>query len=321
MNHTSQPLLSIIIVSYNTRAMTLDCLRTIYQQLPGELYDSEVWLVDNASHDGSAAAVCAAFPQVKLIANERNLGFGAANNLALKEARGKYLLLLNSDAFPLPGALETLCKYLHTHPAVGAVGPRLLNADGSLQASCWKFPSPARSWYESVGLAAALPNHRIFGDYYRWAHDEERRVDFVIGACLMLRREVYEQVGGFDEEFFLYAEETDWQKRMTQAGWPIVFLPSAQVTHLGGASGQSETARVNAYFYDGWDRFARKHHGPRGWLSMRTASALGSGARWLAFGALSFAPSRFVNARPQMQKQSALLRRQIAPWRPQKPLE
>ncbi len=315
----STPLLSVIIVSYNTRDMTLRCLETLQAQLRDELLNSEVWLVDNASRDGSAQAIREAFPTVNLIANTRNLGFGAANNLALEKARGRYLLLLNSDAFPVEGALETLCKYLREHPNVGAVGPRLLNADGSLQASCWKFPSPARSWFESVGLAAALPNHPKFGDYYRWAHDEERAVDFVIGACLLLRREVYEQVGGFDENFFLYAEETDWQKRMTQAGWSIVFLPDAQVTHLGGASGYNESARVNAYFYDGWDRFARKHHGTRGWLSMRAASALGSAARWLAFGALSLAPSRSKSARVQMKKQGALLKRQLSPWRPQSP--
>ena len=316
---TSAPLLSIIIVSYNTREMTLDCLRTLTQQLQGELSQSEIWLVDNASRDDSVQAIRNEFPDVNLIANARNLGFGAANNLALEKAHGKYLLLLNSDAFPLPGALQTLCKYLQEHPEVGAVGPRLLNADGSLQASCWKFPSPARSWFESVGLAAALPDHPIFGDYYRWAHDEERAVDFVIGACLLLRREVYEKIGGFDEEFFLYAEETDWQKRMTQAGWPIMFVPRAHVTHLGGASGQNEAARVNAYFYDGWDRFARKHHGPRGWFSMRAASASGSAARWLAFGALSLSPSRFKRARAQMKKQGALLKRQLSPWRPQQP--
>ena len=321
--HHSAPLLSIIIVSYNTRAMTLDCLRTLTEQLSGELQNSEIWLVDNASRDGSAQAIRDEFPAVNLIANARNLGFGAANNLALEKARGKYLLLLNSDAFPLNGALQTLCRYLQEHSEVGAVGPRLLNADGSLQASCWKFPSPSRSWFESVGLAAALPNHPTFGDYYRWAHDEERAVDFVIGACLLVRREVYEQVGGFDEDFFLYAEETDWQKRMTQAGWSIVFLPAAEVTHLGGASGQNsgsdEVARVNAYFYDGWDRFARKHHGTPGWLAMRAASASGSALRWLAFGALSLVPSRFRRARAQKAKQGALLKRQLSPWRPQKP--
>ena len=148
----TRPPLSIIIVSYNTRALTLDCLRTVTAQLHGELSQSEIWLVDNASRDGSAEAVAEEFPTVKLIANERNVGFGAANNQALQQARGKYLLLLNSDAFPLAGALETLCKYLQEHPQVGAVGPRLLNEDGTLQASCWKFPTPARSWFESVGF-------------------------------------------------------------------------------------------------------------------------------------------------------------------------
>jgi GT2 family glycosyltransferase len=234
--------------------------------------------------DNSASAIREAFPDVHLIENPRNAGFGAANNLALERARGKYFLLLNSDAFPLPGAIPSLLKYLKEHPEVGVVGPQLLNGDGSLQVSCWKFPSPARALFEALGLSALLPNHPLFGDYFRWAHDEERRVDFAIGAALLLRREVYEEVGGFDENFFLYAEETDWMKRMAQANWPVAFIPWAQVTHLGGASSDARAGQ-NPRFFEGQDRFIQKHFGARGLLAYRAANVIGALLRLGAFAA------------------------------------
>jgi GT2 family glycosyltransferase len=310
------PLLSVVIVSYNTRAMTLDCLRSLYDDIAG-LGDaqSEVFVVDNASHDGSAEAIREAFPQVQLIASNKNLGFGAANNLAMARARGEFFLLLNSDAFPLPGAIPTLLKYLQQHPNVGAVGPKLLNGDGSLQPSCWKFPAPRRAWAEALGLAALLPAHPVFGDYFRWAHDEERHVDFVVGACVLLRRAVYEQVGGFDENFFLYAEETDWMKRMEAAGWPIAFIPWAQVTHLGGASSDSKPG-VNPLFFDGQDRFVSKHFGPRGLASFRAANLLRASLRLLAFaakGVLARGEGRKL-ARLKMRQAAWLARRYACPF-------
>lgn len=305
---TSAPLLSVIIVSYNTRDMTLDCLRALYADLEGSSLGgarSEVWVVDNASKDGSVPAIRQAFAQVKRIENWENLGFGAANNRALEQARGQFLLLLNSDAFPLPGAVAALLKYLREHPEVGAVGPRLLNGDGSLQPSCWKFPGPARAWAEAVGLSALLPQHPVVGDYFRWAHDTERRVDFVVGAAVLLRREVYEAVGGFDESFFLYAEETDWMKRMAQANWPIVFVPQAQVTHLGGASGASKPGQ-NPLFFEGQDRFVAKHFGARGLALFRAANLVRALVRLLAFA------GRSLVARGEGKHRARLKMRQAA---------
>ena len=282
-----RPLISAIIVSYNTREMTLECLRTLETELRG--CDTEIFLVDNASHDGSAEAVRAAFPRVRVIANAVNTGFGAANNRAMQEARGRYYLLLNSDAFPLPGALGKLVEYLQEHPAVGVVGPRLLNADGSMQLSCFRFPTPRQTWCENLWLSSLFPQHPVLGNYRRWPHDRERLVDWVGGACMLLRREVVEEVGGFDERFFLYAEETDWQRRMRDAGWEIAFTPTSVVTHLGGASGASTKARTNRHFFDSLDRYERKHHGLTGLVSLRAAMIAGCGLRailwtltWLA---------------------------------------
>jgi GT2 family glycosyltransferase len=273
----SRPALSVIVISYNTRGMTLSCLRTLGVELHGS--DAEILLVDNASHDGSVDAVRTAFPHVRVIASATNVGFGAANNLAMKAARGRFFLLLNSDAFPKPGAVAALMQYLETHPKVGAVGPRLLNEDGSMQLSCFRFPTPRQAWFENLWISSLFPTHAVLGNYRRWAHDSERLVDWIGGACMLVRREVVEQVGGFDERFFLYAEETDWQRRMRDGGWEIAFTPLVEVTHLGGASGASTKTETNRHFFDSLDRYERKHHGLAGLLSLRGAMIAGCGMR------------------------------------------
>ena len=306
--------LSVIIVSYNTREMTLECLRVLMPELAG--FSFEIFLVDNASSDGSVPAVRAAFPQVQCIENPQNSGFGAANNLAMKEARGEFLLLLNSDAFPKPGAIAHLVNCLQTHPEAGAAGPRLLNADGSLQLSCFKFPTPLRCWMENLWLSAALPRHPIIGDYRLWPHDTERQVDSVIGACMLVRRSVYQQVGGFDERFFMYSEETDWQWRMQKAGWGVVFTPASEVTHLAGASGASEKPQISRYFFESLDWYVRKHHGLSGLISVRLAMVIGCGLRALLWSAVMLAqPRRRDLARAKASLLGWLVVRQATKWR------
>ena len=303
-----------VIISYNTRQMTLDCLQTLFADL--KPIAADVWVVDNASQDGSAEAIRAAFPQVKLIENPKNAGFGAANNLALQSAQGEFLLLLNSDAFVQPGAVAALTAYLKAHPAAGIIGPRLLNADGSLQRSCYRFPSPGRAWLENLGLSSLLARHPVFGDYSRWAHDTDRSVEWIIGACLLVRREAYAQAGGFDEAFFMYQEETDWQRRVHNRGWDIAFTPTASVTHLGGASGTSEQAKINAHFFDSLDYYIRKHHGLAGLISLRLAMIVGSAARTLAWGGIAAAfPRRRTAAQAKTRLQAWLCVRQATRWR------
>lgn len=306
--------ISVIIISYNTRQMTLDCLRALEADLKDA--PAEIWVVDNASRDGSAEAIRAAFPQVRLIENPRNAGFGAANNLALRQAEGEFLLLLNSDAFVHPGAVAALAQYLRAHPRVGLVGPRLLNRDGSVQQSCYRYPSPLRAWMENLGIASLLSRHPVFGDYRRWAHETERSVEWVIGACLLVRREAYEQAGGFDEDFFMYQEETDWQRRLRDGGWEIAFTSAAQVTHLGGASGAAEQSRINAHFFDSLDYYTRKHHGLRGLVSLRLAMIVGAALRTLVWAAVAAAvPKRRDAARAKTRLQAWLCIRQATQWR------
>jgi hypothetical protein len=304
--------ISVIIVSYNTREMTLRCLGTLEGALGG--IPSEIWVVDNASTDGSAAGIRLRFPKVRLIESPVNAGFGAANNLAMRKASGRYFLLLNSDAFPEPGAIRALLEYLQSHPKVAMAGPRLLNEDGSLQVSCFKFPSPLRAWLENLWISAAFPHHPVVGDYRFWRHDSERTVDFLIGACILLPREAFERTGGFDEQFFMYSEETDWQRRIRDLGWEIAFTPAARVTHLGGASGATDPKRISRYFMESLDRYELKHHGVAGLVFFRCAMIIGCALRAILWGALSLLPARRSSALAKMWGHLSLTRRQATHW-------
>jgi GT2 family glycosyltransferase len=318
--HDAHPALSVIIVSYNTRLVTLDCLRALSADLGtgaapnGLSISAEVFVVDNASTDGSVDAIRERFPDVHVIVNDQNLGFGAANNRTMRLARGEFFLLLNSDAFVQPGAVATLVQKLRSSPRVGVVGPRLLNRDGSLQVSCYRFPSPFRAWVENLWISAAFPHHPIVGDYRCWPHDVPREVDWVIGACMLARREVVEQVGGFDEHFFMYAEESDWQRRIRDAGWKVAFTPDAEVTHLGGASGTTGKPAINRHFFESLDYYERKHHGLLGLLSLRAAMSVGCFLRFWLWISTAIIPRYRAIARGKIRLHALLLMRQLTCW-------
>ncbi len=263
-----KPVLSVVLVSFNTCQLTLDCLSSL---MPSLSPSDEIFVVDNASKDGSVEAIRRLYPMVHVIANQRNLGYGAANNLAFRECSGEYILLLNTDTLVQLGALQAMKDVLIRDKSVAAVGCRLENWDGSLQRSCWSFPSPFQAWSEALGInRIGIPR-----DWHRWAHDVEQDVDFVIGAAMMVRAQVVKETGGFDEDFFLYAEETDWQLRMKKSGWKIRFTPDGTVTHLGGASGATMKQKQIVEFCRSNARFVRKHYGQIGLLSVRIAKILG----------------------------------------------
>jgi GT2 family glycosyltransferase len=304
---------SAIVVSYNTRQMTIDCLRSLYADL-GDL-SAEVFVVDNASTDGSADAIREQFPSVHLIANRENRGFGAANNQAMSICRGDTILLLNSDAFPRPGAVSAMLRTLKDHPQAAVAGPRLLNADGSLQTSCYRFPSPLQAWLENLWISRLLKSHPRIGDYRYWAHDSVRDVDWLIGACMLIRREAYEQLGGFDERFFMYAEETDWQKRMRSTGWQILFTPEAQVVHLGGASGKDDRVKISNEFFRSLDTYTIKHHRILGLLSLRMAMVIGCSIRAILWAIMAVAaPNRRSHALAKLRQRLWLVWRQMTCW-------
>jgi GT2 family glycosyltransferase len=222
--------LSIVIVSYNTRDMLRACLCAL--PAATERLRTETFVVDNASSDDSAAMVAAEFPEVRLVANNANVGFTHANNQALTLSTGRYVLLLNPDTEAEPGSLTTLVHFLDTHADAGACGPKLLNSDGSLQPNGRRFPTPWREFLIVSGLRnlnrAGFDRALEFG---RDDFDTECEVDQVLGACLLVRRVVMEQVGMLDEDFFMFYEETEWCWRIRRAGWKIFYVPQARVVH------------------------------------------------------------------------------------------
>jgi N-acetylglucosaminyl-diphospho-decaprenol L-rhamnosyltransferase len=253
--------LTIVIVSWNVGELLRRCLQSI---LATEL-DVEVVVVDNASIDGSPEMVRAAFPQVRLIANDENRGFTAANNQGLAVAQGRCLLLLNPDTEVVADALATMVRYLEAHPTVGALGPRLLFPDGRQQPSRRRFPTLATALVESTVIQEWWAENRILRRYYMadTPDDAIQPVDWVVGACLLVRRDVYGQVGGLDEGFFMYSEELDWCKRIKDAGWEVVYLPTATVIHHEGKSSEQVVPARHIRFQTSKVRYFRKHHG---WL-------------------------------------------------------
>jgi GT2 family glycosyltransferase len=249
--------MDVIIVNHNTRDHLRACLASLEPE-----WARQVIVVDNASTDGSAEMVEREFSWVALLAASSNPGYGAAANRAITQCRSPYVLLLNSDTRLRPGTLRALPAYFEQHPRVAIVGPRLLNPDGSLQPSCYSFPTPLRVFLEESALhrlVRALPVVR--SRYERtWAHDRSRRVDWVLGAALAIRREAFEGVGGFDESFFLYAEEVDLCFRLRAAGWEAHFTPEAAVVHAGGASTGQRRAEMAVQFFRSLVRFYRRHY-------------------------------------------------------------
>ncbi|MER3457620.1 MAG: glycosyltransferase family 2 protein, partial [Chloroflexota bacterium] len=227
--------LSIIIVNWNTRDLLAACLESIERSLSsddgaGMKLQAEIIVVDNGSTDGTVEMLRRDYPDVRLIENRHNVGFARANNQGLAASRGRYLLLLNTDAFLRGPALARLVRFMEEHPEAGVVGPRLYFGDGTLQHSCYAFPTLATEFYGAVGLDRLFPRSRLFGRYRLgyWDMRDVREVDVVMGACLMARREVFEQIGGLDERFFMYSEEVDWCYRARQAGWRIYYVPQAE---------------------------------------------------------------------------------------------
>ncbi len=249
--------LSIIIVNWNIRDLLAQCLASVYAHPPdGEF---EIFVVDNASTDGSAQMVRKRFPQVRLIENTKNVGFARANNQAIQQSAGCYVLLLNPDTEVHPGALEKLVRFMEAYPQAGAAGARLLNPDGTLQPSCHPAPTLSRELWRLFHLDA-LWTYACY-PMAGWDLDTPREVDMIQGACLLLRREALDQVGLLDEDYFIYSEEVDLCHRLRQRGWKVYWVPQAQVIHYGGQSTQQVAADMFLRLYQGKVLYFRKHHG------------------------------------------------------------
>ena len=220
---------TIILVNYNTCLFLRQCLSALHQFV--DLDRNEIVVVDHASQDYSADMVSQEFPSVTLISNSRNVGFATANNQAMRITEGEYVLVLNPDTIVPPDLVSGLVQFMYHHPRTGAVGPRLVSIDGTLQTSCRRFPTSLPILLRTTRLHHLFPgpmNHYLMMD---WDHAAVREVDWLFGACLMLRRHAVEQIGFFDERFFLYYEDVDLCYRLWQAGWKVYYCPQITLPH------------------------------------------------------------------------------------------
>lgn len=252
--------LSIIIINWNTRDMLRDCLNSVFENAPTCAY--EIIVVDNASSDGSQAMVEAEFPSVRLIENDVNLGFAAANNRAIKMSDGEFFLLLNSDTLVHDDVLQQSYEYIRDNTAVGAMGCRVLNRDGSLQHSTSLFPSLTNLTIQTLALdriegVSCFRRYRMLDD----ARDRARRVETISGCFMMVRRACANYVGLLDDDFFFFGEETDWCKRMRRQGWQVHFAPVGEITHFGGGSSGSLNHRRDLMLSQATVRLHKKHYG------------------------------------------------------------
>jgi GT2 family glycosyltransferase len=246
--------ITVLIINHNTEAELRGCLKS--------LPNCPVTVFDNHSSDGSAAMVRAEFPQAQLIVSEVNLGYGAAANRAVQACSSEYFVVSNSDVIFPPGSLQAMAEYLDRNPRVGLMGPRLLNGDGTLQASCFPLPGGLRWLLDNDGVAGNLKWAPGAGKLFlrAWDHDGERNVPWVKGAVLAIRGSAFRDVSGFDESFFMYYEETDLCLRMARRGWRIRFAPVTGVVHLGGVSTAKMRAAMALALFTSSMHFAANHY-------------------------------------------------------------
>ncbi len=277
MPHPSATL-TTLLVSYNTKALLTPCLDALDLAL-ARVGGGEVIVVDNASRDGSAEFLQQNYPNVTLIRSAQNVGFGRANNLARDQVAGRYLLLLNTDAFVPPDALVGPLAFMDDHPECGVLGVRLVGRDGEPQPGCRYFPTPLNSFWARAGLTRRFGSPRMVDDE-QWDHRETQECDWVPGCYYLIRREALDQVGLFDPRFFLYFEEVDHCREVKNAGWKVIFWPHVDVIHLGGESAKSDGAisksgrQLEALQIESAFLYFRKHHGVGGALSHLVLDAL-----------------------------------------------
>jgi hypothetical protein len=291
-----------VIVNWNTREYLAQCLESVLASrssgqglrfvahqgsaLPGTSEGSlliEVFVVDNASTDGSVEMTEARFPWVRLIENSENAGFARANNQAIGECQGRHVLLLNSDTVVHETALHALVAFMDAHPKAGAAGARLLNGDGSLQLSCQPMLTPGREFWSLSFLEQLAPRATYPQD--QWDIHTPRRVDVIKGACLLLRRATLDQVGVLDDRYFMYTEEVDLCFRLDQAGWELWYVPEAEVTHFGEASSRQMAEAMYLQLYRSKIQFYRKFGGEQQADRFKTLVRTAYWPRWIVAAA------------------------------------
>jgi len=265
---TGKPMdLTAIIVNFNTEGLLQDAIGRL--QTAAARMSLKIAIVDNASKDNSVALITREFPTCHLIVNDMNVGFGRANNQALNLVEGRYVLLLNTDAFVAQDALDKTIAYMDTHPRCGILGVRLVGRDGVLQPSARYFPTPWNLFLGRTGLNRIFTRVRMVDDM-AWDHASVRQCDWVPGCYYLVRREVINQIGLFDPRYFLYYEEVDHCLAAKQAGWEVVFYPDTTVIHIGGESAKTESTvttsgrQIETIQIESELLYFRKNHGIAG---------------------------------------------------------
>lgn len=260
--------LSIVIVNYNAREYLRECIFSIEDTI-GNL-DHEIIVVDNHSMDGSVTFVREAFPGITLIANKTNGGLSRACNQGIKISKGRYILLLNNDTVLLPHALERMVAAMERHPGIGLLGCRLLNSDGSLQQSFGRVINFRNDFFQKffINLYEKRKN-RLVGKLLIRSHSQGKDVDWIKGACMLLRRETVFDAGLLDENYFMFMEEVDLSIRVKQMGWRVVYIPDARIVHHGGGSTSTNSYRASVEYRRSQLYFYRKHYGKSGLFYLR----------------------------------------------------
>ncbi|NUM47175.1 MAG: glycosyltransferase family 2 protein [Anaerolineales bacterium] len=249
--------LSIVIVNWNTRELLKKCLASIYSYPPPGSF--EIWVVDNASSDGSVEMVKKDFPEVNLIENRHNPGFAGANNQAIRQSHAEFVLLLNPDTEVLPEALKTMVAFMRASPKVGASGSRVLNPDKTLQTSCYPFPTLFREFWRLFHFDVLWP-YGVY-DMHTWPTNTPRKTDVLLGAFILVRKEVIDQIGLMSEDYFMYTEEVDWCYRIKKNNWENYWVPTAQIIHYGGQSTSQVSRQMFIHLYKSKVLYFKKHYG------------------------------------------------------------
>ena len=288
---------SIVIVSWNTRQLLWACLQSIFDQMR-ELV-SEVFVIDNASRDGSAEMVLTEFPAVQLMANAKNLGFAAANNQGIRRASGRYILLLNPDTIILDAAIAHCVRYADAHPDIGVLGCQVLEDIGAdrIQRTGFSFPDPWNLFLIQARLTKLFPRSRLFAkpELGWWDRNSDRDLDVISGMFMLVRKEALEQVGLMDEAYFVYGEEADWCYRFRQAGWRRFFTTCARIVHFDGGSKSTEQIKISMYvqLQKSILIYHRKNLGFAAWLVAKAILVVSNAVRaavWRASSVISRDP-------------------------------
>tara|TARA_A100001037_G_scaffold301810_1_gene332101 strand:- start:425 stop:1345 length:921 start_codon:yes stop_codon:yes gene_type:complete len=266
------PDVSVIIVTYNSAQVIIDCIDSIINN--SQDVEVEILIVDNGSTDHTCETITHHYPDINLMSGHGNLGFAAGNNMGMEAAQGRHFLILNPDTEVSSGALKTLTDYADLHPTAGMIAPHLVNPDGTLQHSTFRFPNLAQAFFGFFEKLVPIDS-TINGRYPPEAYQKERCVEHILGAAIFVQRVLWNQIGGMDEDYHLYFEETDWCYRARKLKWNLHYLPSATIMHRGAHSTISNPERNSVLFAQSQSRFYRTNLGVFSYLMLKLITVIG----------------------------------------------